>query len=95
MGVQVRLKTVLGSTHIVEQLSFSLFPPVTDLDFDLTLGSGYFLPLGSPYGSETVLFSILNFEIDVNLGSFLICGALIGYFWSRGRIEKLFWGLLM
>ena len=52
--VEVRSKNVLGSTHIVEQLSFSTFPSILTFDFDLTLGSfltflgpeGLFLGLG-------------------------------------------------
>ena len=31
-------KTVLGSTHIIEQLSFSLFPLILAFDFDSILG---------------------------------------------------------
>ena len=52
------LKTVLGSTRVVEQLSFSMFPSIMTFDFDLILGSfltfwgpnGLFLGLG--YGSK-------------------------------------------
>ena len=33
------LKTVLGSTHGVEQLLFSVFPSIMTFDFDLNLGS--------------------------------------------------------
>ena len=32
------LTTVLGPTHIVEQLSFSMFPSILIFDFDLILG---------------------------------------------------------
>ena len=46
--------TVLGSAHVVEQLSFSMFPSTLAFDFDLMLGSfltfwalmGYFLGWG-------------------------------------------------
>ena len=31
--------TVLGSTHVVEQFSFSLLPEILTFDFDLNLGS--------------------------------------------------------
>ena len=31
--------TVLGSTHVVEQLSFSMFPSILIFDFDVNLGS--------------------------------------------------------
>ena len=54
---------VFGSTHIVQQLLFSLFPSILAFDFDLILGlfftfwgpSGLFL--GSMWGSITVLGS--------------------------------------
>ena len=58
-------KTVMGSTDVVEQLSFSMFP------------------------------SILTFDFDLILGSFLSVGALTGYFWDWGRIQELFLGLLI
>ena len=38
-GVGVGLTTVLESTHVVEQLSFSMFPSTLAFDFDLMLGS--------------------------------------------------------
>ena len=53
-------KTVLGSPHVVEQLSFSMLPSILTFDFDLILGS--FLTFWGPngpfwvgYGSKTVL----------------------------------------
>ena len=36
--VEVGFKTGLESTHVVEQLSFSMFPSILTLDFDLILG---------------------------------------------------------
>ena len=43
-------KTILGSTHVVEQLSFSMFPSILKFDFDLIWGplgpNGLFLGLG-------------------------------------------------
>ena len=33
--VRIGYKTVLGSTHVVEQLSFSLIPSILTFDFDL------------------------------------------------------------
>ena len=41
-------KTVLGSTHVVEQLSFSMFPSILTFVFDLILGS--FLSFWGPNG---------------------------------------------
>ena len=58
-------KTVLGSTHVVDQLLFS------------------------------IVSSILTFDFDLMLGSFLTFSALLGYFWAWHRAQKLFWGLLM
>ena len=57
------MTTVLGSSHVVEQLSFSLFLSILTFDFDLILGSfltfwgpnGLFLGLWK--GSKTVLGS--------------------------------------
>ena len=40
--------TVLGSTHVVEQLSFSMFLSILTFDFDLILGS--FLTFWGPNG---------------------------------------------
>ena len=33
------MTTVVGSTHLLEQLSFSMFPSTLAFDFDLMLGS--------------------------------------------------------
>ena len=48
---------VLGSTYLVEQLSFSM------------------------------ILSILTFEFDLFLGLSLIFGALMGYFWGKGKVQ--------
>ena len=40
--------TVLGSTYVVEKLSFSMFPSILTFDFDLILGS--FLTFFGPNG---------------------------------------------
>ena len=52
----------MGSTHVVEQLSFSMFLSILSFDFDLILGSllggglnGLFL--GSGFGLKTVFGS--------------------------------------
>ena len=39
MGSKYGSKTVLGSTHVVEQLLFSIVPSILTFDFDLILGS--------------------------------------------------------
>ena len=36
--VEVNIEAVLGSTHVVEQLSFSMFPSILTFDFDLIFG---------------------------------------------------------
>ena len=43
LGLWTGSKTVLGSTHVVEQLSFSMLPSILTFDFDLILGSLDFL----------------------------------------------------
>ena len=55
-------KTVLGSPHVVEQLSFSMLP------------------------------SILTFDFDLILGSFLTFWGPNGPFLGLGMVQKLFWG---
>ena len=56
-------KTVLGSTHVVEQLSFAMLPSILTFDFDLILGSIFTfrgpigLFLGLVFNSKTVLGS--------------------------------------
>ena len=63
MGLGCGSKTVLGSTHVVKELLFSMFPSIQTFDFDLILGS--FLSFwgpnglfgGSGQGSKTVLGS--------------------------------------
>ena len=48
MGSGNGSKTVLGSTHVVEQLSFSMLPLILIFDFNLILGS--FLTFWGPDG---------------------------------------------
>ena len=63
MGLGKGWKIVLRSTHVVEQLSFSIVPSIPTFDFDYILGSSFtflgpnvlFLCLGK--GSKTVLGS--------------------------------------
>ena len=55
----------MGSTHVVEQLSFSLF------------------------------LSILTFDFDSILGSFLTFWGPNGCYLGWGRVQTLFWGLLV
>ena len=48
LGLRLGSTTVLRSTHVVEQLSFSLFLSILTFDFDLILGS--FLTFWGPNG---------------------------------------------
>ena len=48
LGLGKGWKTVLGYTHVVEQLSFSMFPSILTFDFDLILWS--FLTFWGPNG---------------------------------------------
>ena len=45
--------------------------------------------------SFSMLLSILIFDFYLILGSFFSVGVLTGYFWGWGRVQKLFWGLLI
>ena len=91
-GGQVQI--VLGSTHIVQQLLFSLFPSILMFDFDFILGfflnflgpDGLFL--GSMWGSETVLGS----THVVEQLSFSMFPSLTFYFDLILRSCLTFWG---
>ena len=48
LGLGKGSKTVPGYTHVVEQLSFTMFPSILTYNFDLISGS--FLPFGSTNG---------------------------------------------
>ena len=48
LGLWKGSKTILGSTHVVEQLSFSMLPSIMTFDFDLILRS--FLNFWGPNG---------------------------------------------
>ena len=48
LGPMYGSKNVSGSTHVVELLSFSMFPSILTFDFDLILGS--FLTFWGPNG---------------------------------------------
>ena len=55
LGLGKGLKTVLAYTHVVEQISFSMFPSILTLDFDLILWS--FLTFWGPNG---LLFGVME-----------------------------------
>ena len=62
-------------------------------------GFGLKIVLGSTNVVEQLLFSmfslILTFDFDLLLGPFLTFWGPNGLFWGWGRVQKLFWGLLM
>ena len=93
-----KVQIVLGSTHIVQQLLFSLFPYILMFDFDLILGLflTFWALMGYFWGSKTVLgsthvveqlslcmfLSNLIFDFFLILWSFLNFGVVKGYFWG-------------
>ena len=95
----------MGSTHVFEQLSFSMFPSILTFDFDLILWSfftfwgpnGLFLGLEKCYKktvfesthvveqlSFSMFPSILTFDFDLILGSFLTFWGPNGLFLGSG-----------
>ena len=93
----------MGSTHVVKQLSFSMFPSILTFDFDLILGSfltfwgpnGLFFGLGK--GSKTVSGSTdvveqLSFPMFPSFLRFDFDLILGSYFYFLGPNE-LFLGL--
>ena len=85
------MTNVLGSTHVVEQLSFSMFPSTLAFDFDLMLGS--FLTFCSTF----ILYVSVNSGIGfyLILKSSLVFGAPTDYLWGWGTVQQLIRGLLM
>ena len=97
------MTTVLGSTHVIEQLSFSMLLSIPTFDIDLIMGP--FLSFGGPNGlllglrwsSTTVLGSThvieqLLFSMFLSIQTFhfyLIVGSFLT-FWSP---NELFLGL--
>ena len=63
MGFGKGSNNVLRSTHVVEQLSFSMLPSILTFDFDSILGS--FLTVWGPNG----LFLGLRKDSKTDLGS--------------------------
>ena len=94
----------MGFTHVVEQLSFSLFLSILTFDFDLILGSLFTfwgpdrLFFGSGKGSKTVLESThvvleqLRFFIVPSILTFDF-ELILGSFWTFWGPNGLFLGL--
>ena len=62
LGLEFGLKIIFGSTHIVEQLSFSIIPSILTLGFELIFGS--FLTFWGP----NVLFLEQVLDSNTDLG---------------------------
>ena len=73
---RVGFEHLFMSTHIVEQLSFSMLPSILTFDFDLILGS------------------FLTFFLAL-MGFFSGWGSLMGYFLVGIGFDNCFWGALM
>ena len=58
-------KIVLGSTHVVEQLLFSIVPSILTFDFDLILGSFFKLRGGASRGRFVCLSVCLSVGLSV------------------------------
>ena len=86
---EVRVKTVLGSTHVIEQLLFSMFPSIPSFDFDLILGPfwGWVKKHFYIYSftQTTLIFYVLfnyNFWFWLTFGIFVL-GTYWAILWSR------------
>ena len=100
--VGVGFKTVLGSAHVAEYFSFSLFLSILTFDFDLILGSfltfggpnGLFLGLGkdsntflgSKYVVEQLSFSMFSSILTFDFTYFMVI------FLVLGALTGYFWG---
>ena len=95
------MTTVFGSTHVVEQLSFSMFPSTLSFDFDLWLESflifwalmGYFWGWGRVrklfWGLLMYLLTLFFYgSIKSGIDFYLILGSFFT-FWA---LMGYFWG---
>ena len=96
------MKTVLGSAHVVEQLSISMFLSILIFDFYLIWGNFFSfgglnrLFSGSGKGSNSVLGSIhvveqLSFSMLSSISTFDFCLVWVIFF-SFGGPNGYFWG---
>ena len=95
------MENVFGSTHVIEQLLFSIVPSILTFDFELILGSfltilgpnGLFLELG--YDSKTVLRSTyivekLSFHMFSSILTFDFDSILGSFFYFLGPLQAIF-----
>ena len=91
----------MGSTHIVEQLSFSIFPSILTFDFDLILGlfwifwgpNGLFLGLGlKTVFASTRVVEQLSFSMFPSILTFDF-DLILGSFFTFWDLNLLFLGL--
>ena len=93
----------MGSTHVVEQLSFSMLPSILTFDFDLILGSfltfwgpnGLFFGVGERFknfffGSTHKVEHIL-FSMDPSILT-IDSDSILGSFLALGVLMSYFWG---
>ena len=88
--------TVFGSTHVVEQLLYSIFPSILTFNFDILFGSfltfrgpnGLFL--GSGQGSKTVQGSTyINYNICFQIiALFLLYHVVLSLLWWWQRSAR-------
>ena len=93
----------MGSTHIVEQLSFSMFPSILIFYFDLILGSflsfwgpnGFVLGIGVEFENCFGVYScicltfILYVLANFGIGFYIILGSLLTFWGPNGLLLLL------
>ena len=74
LGVGIRFKRSFGSTHIVQELLLSMFPPILIFDFDLICGSIWLFEalVGCFLGPENCYKTILRYNHKAEKLMFLI-----------------------
>ena len=92
---------VLGSTHIVQQLLFSTLPSIlTFVLLNLGVVLSFLGPTWLFFGPRCFSKSILEYKHKGEKILFSVLPSFITfvfdlYFASQGKVQKLFWGLLM
>ena len=107
LGLGKDSNTLLGSSHVVEQLSCSMIP-YSDIWYCLNFGDifgflGFGVGVKNYFGvyscswTTFIFYSSFNSDFWFWLNTWVLFSfwVLMGYFWGRGSVQKLFWGLLM
>ena len=95
LGLGKGWKIVLRSTHVVEQLSFTMLPSILTLDFDLNLGSFFTFwgPNGLFFGLEQGSKTVCGSTHVVEQLSFSMFPSILTYdFTSILELFLNFWG---